>query len=138
MHIKAYLMPRALRALVPFMPHSSRASCPACSRASRALYHMCALAWRNACLTRSHAFRASCTTCSRTPRVLRILSPYVSCALCFLVLVESHVVRPLLLLIHHLLQVSNILICILCLVEFMSCGSCAFYAWAIWVFDGLG
>ena len=32
----------------------------------------------------------------------------------------------------------NILICISCLVAFMSCGSCDFGAWAIWVFYSLG
>ena len=45
-------VPRALRALVPFL-----LSCPTCSRASRA-----------SCLTCSRALRAPCLTCSRALR----------------------------------------------------------------------
>lgn len=71
-------VPRALRSVMPYV-----LSCPKCSRASRASY-----------------------LSVRVSRVLRtLLVPHVSYALRFPVLLVPRVVRALLLLISHLLQV---------------------------------
>ena len=71
-------VPRALRSVMPYV-----LSCPKCSHASRASY-----------------------LSARVSRVLRtLLVPHVSYALRFPVLLVPRVVRALLLLISHLLQV---------------------------------
>ena len=81
-------------------------------------------------LTCSRTFRDSCPTCSRASRVLHTLVPHVSSALRFSCC--SRLVPYVLFCSSSLTFFScfkpNILICLSCLVAFMSSGSCAFGA----------
>ena len=147
---------RVLRALVPYV-----LSCLTSYRAIRASC-LCALVTQVPRAIRALVLDVPCALRALVPyvpRALCALVPHVLCNLRAFVSHESYVLLQLtcfllcgssccLFLVPYMLFCTsspicfrwfkcNIIICMSCLVAFMSCSSCAFGGWAIWVFYSL-
>ena len=129
------LVPCALLVLVPYVARALRVPCLTCLVRYVLPSLTCLRPYASSCLTCFvltcyRALRASCPTCSRASRVLHTLVPHVSSALrfsCCSCLVPYVFFYSSSLTFFSCFK-PNILICISCLVAFMSCGSCAFGA----------
>ena len=137
---------RAKRALVAYVP-----SCPMCFEPCVLSCLMCFVSYVSSCLTCLVPY-APCTLSALVSQVLRTLRSFVSnmsYVLLYLTCLVHCVFSCCLCLVPCVLFCSssltyfrwfkaNILICISCLVAFMSCGSCPFGAWVIRAFYSLG